>query len=83
MVLNGRTMCYAHQDVCALAGSPPHGWNGMTQAQKQKGEEEWKAAHPAPMATPLPEAEVFKLPNGYDDTQDHIANFFPMHGDHA
>jgi predicted dehydrogenase len=74
MVLNGRTVMFTPQDVRPRWES--YGWNGMTQAQKQKGEEEWKAAHPAPMATPLPEAEVFKLPNGYDDTQDHIANFF-------
>jgi predicted dehydrogenase len=74
MVLNGRTVMFTPQDVRPRWES--YGWNGMTQAQKQKGMEDWKAAHPEPMAAPLPEAEVFKLPNGYDDTQDHIANFF-------
>ena len=74
LLLTGRTVMFTPQDVRPRWES--YGWGGMTQAQKEKGEEEWTAAHPAPMAVPLPEVEVFKLPNGYDDTADHIANFF-------
>jgi hypothetical protein len=37
--------------------------------------EEFKAAHPEPLAA-LPDSESFTLPQGYDDTAVHIANFF-------
>ena len=49
----------------------------MTEAQRKQGIEDWKAAHPAP-STPLaaPEVETFTLPRGYNDTAEHIANFF-------
>ncbi len=47
----------------------------MTEAQTKLGMEEWKAAHTAPPPE-LGEAESFTLPQGYDDTADHIANFF-------
>ena len=47
----------------------------MTEAQRQKGMDDWKAAHPEPPA-PLPDAESFSLPQGYDDTAVHLANFF-------
>ncbi|MGB6827806.1 MAG: gfo/Idh/MocA family oxidoreductase, partial [Terracidiphilus sp.] len=73
LVLTGRSVTFTPQDVRPRFES--YGWNGMTEAQKQKGEAEWKAAHPEPMA-PLPEAETYTLPRGYDDSQDHIANFF-------
>jgi predicted dehydrogenase len=73
LVLTGQTVTFTPQDVRPRFES--YGWNGMTEAQKQKGMAEWKAAHPEPMAS-LPETETFKLPRGYDDTQDHIASFF-------
>jgi predicted dehydrogenase len=73
LVLTGKSVIFTPQDVRPRFES--YGWGGMTEAQKQKGEAEWKAAHPGPMA-PLPEAETYTLPRGYDDTADHIANFF-------
>ena len=73
MVLTGRSVTFTPQDVRPRFES--YGWNGMTAEQKQKGEAEWKAAHPEAPA-PLPEAETFTLPRGYDDTADHISNFF-------
>jgi hypothetical protein len=48
----------------------------MTEAQRKKGEEDWRAAHaPAPQAA-APEAESFSAPRGYSDTADHLANFY-------
>jgi predicted dehydrogenase len=73
MVLTGHTVTFTPQDVRPKFES--YGWNGMTQAQKQKGMDEWKAAHPDPLP-PLAEAEAYTLPHGYDDSADHIANFF-------
>jgi predicted dehydrogenase len=73
LVLTGRSVTFTPQDVRPRFES--YGWNGMTEAQRQRGMAEWKAAHPEPM-TPLPEAETFTLPRGYDDSADHIANFF-------
>ena len=73
LVLTGRSVTFTPQDVRPRFES--YGWNGMTEAQRQRGMAEWKAAHPEPMA-PLPEAETFTLPRGYDDSADHIANFF-------
>jgi hypothetical protein len=49
----------------------------MTEVQRKQGMEEWRAAHPAP-APPVatPEVETFTLPKGYNDTAEHIANFY-------
>jgi hypothetical protein len=52
-----------------------YGWHGMTEAQLAKGEADWNAAHPEQLPAPG-DPEVFKVPDGYDDTADHIANFF-------
>jgi hypothetical protein len=39
--------------------------------------DEWHAAHPAPSSPPAaPEVETFTLPKGYNDTAEHIANFY-------
>jgi len=73
MVMTGRSVTFTPQDVRPRFES--YGWNGMTEAQRQKGMAEWKSAHPEPMP-PLPEAETYTLPPGYDDSADHIANFF-------
>jgi hypothetical protein len=49
----------------------------MTQAQRQQGMDEWRAAHPTPATPPAaPEVETFSLPKGYNDTAEHIANFY-------
>ena len=55
----------------------PEGYslNGWTAAAKKKYLEEWHAAHPEP-AVKLGEVETYSAPHGYDDTADHLANFF-------
>jgi predicted dehydrogenase len=55
----------------------PEGYslNGWTSAAKKKYFEEWHAAHPEPAAK-LGEVETYSAPHGYDDTADHLANFF-------
>ncbi|MGA7341012.1 MAG: Gfo/Idh/MocA family oxidoreductase, partial [Terracidiphilus sp.] len=73
MVMTGKTVTFTPQDVRPKFES--YGWGGMTEAQRQKGMDDWKAAHPEPPA-PLPDAESFSLPQGYDDTAVHLANFF-------
>ena len=73
MVMTGKTVTFTPQDVRPKFES--YGWGGMTEAQRQQGLAEWKAAHPEPLA-PLGEAESFTLPQGYDDTAVHITNFF-------
>jgi hypothetical protein len=47
----------------------------MTAAQRQQGADQFRAAHPAPPPA-LDEAESYTVPQGYDDTADHLANFF-------
>jgi hypothetical protein len=47
----------------------------MTAAQKKQGQDEWNAAYPAP-APALGEVESYTLPQGDNETADHIANFF-------
>jgi predicted dehydrogenase len=73
MLVAGNSLTFTPQDVRPRFES--YGWNGMTAAQKKQGLEEWNAAHPAPPAA-LGETESYALPPGYDDTADHIANFF-------
>jgi hypothetical protein len=73
MVINGNTLTVTPQDT-----SPqPEGYslNGWTAAAKQQYLDEWHAAHPAPPTTPG-EVESYAAPQGYNDTADHIANFF-------
>jgi len=73
MVLTGKTVTFTPQDV--RPKFEPYGWGGMTEAQRKRGLEEWKAAHPETLPEPG-DAETFTLPHGYDDTAAHIANFF-------
>jgi predicted dehydrogenase len=73
MVMTGSTVTFTPQDVRPRFES--YGWGGMTAAQRQKGLEEFNAAHPEPLQ-PLGEVESFTLPQGYDDTAVHLANFF-------
>ncbi len=73
MVVTGNSVTLTPQDVRPKFEA--YGWDGMTQAQREKGRAAWNAAHPGPLP-PLPETETFTLPQGYDDTAVHIANFF-------
>jgi len=73
MVISGNTVTVTPQDT-----SPqPEGYalDGWAAASKQQYLDEWHAAHPAPPAKPQL-VEAFSAPAGYDDTADHIANFF-------
>jgi predicted dehydrogenase len=73
MVINGNTLTVTPQDT----RPQPEGYslNGWTAAAKQQYMNEWHTAHPAPPAT-LGEMESYTASPGYDDTADHIANFF-------
>ncbi len=73
MVMTGKTVTFTPQDVRPKFES--YGWGGMTEAQRQAGMEEFKAAHPEPLPPPG-DVESFTLPQGYDDTAVHITNFF-------
>ncbi len=73
LVVTGRTVTFTPQNVTPQFEG--YGWNGMTQAQRKQGMEEWHAAHPAPQPFD-PSGETFSLPGGYDDTAIHIGNFF-------
>jgi len=75
LVVTGNSMTFTPQDVTPRFEG--YGWNGMTEAQRKVGMDEWKAAHAISGATPAaPEVETFKLPRGYDDTAAHLTNFF-------
>ena len=75
LVVTGSTVTFTPQNVTQRFES--YGWNGMTVAQRKQGMEDWKAAHPAPATPPpAPEVETFTVPRGYNDTADHIANFY-------
>ena len=73
MVINGNTLTLTPQDTRPR----PEGYalNGWTAAAKQRYMDEWHAANPAPPLK-MAEAESYTAPQGYDDTADHIANFF-------
>lgn len=73
MVLTGKTVTFTPQDVRPRFEA--YGWGGMTKAQREEGQKEWKAAHTETPPAPG-DAESFSLPQGYDDTAVHIANFF-------
>jgi predicted dehydrogenase len=75
MVVTGNSVTFTPQDVTPRFES--YGWNGMTDAQRKQGMDEWRAAHPAPPLSMVEGAvETYTVPRGYDDTADHIANFF-------
>jgi predicted dehydrogenase len=75
MVLTGRTVTFTPQD--ATPRFEAYGWGGLTAEQRRKGMEEWQAAHPAPPPALTPDTvESYALPQSYNDTADHIANFF-------
>jgi predicted dehydrogenase len=73
MVINGNSLTVTPQDT-----SPkPEGYslNGWTAAAKQQYLDEWHKTHPAPPVT-LGGVENYVASPGYNDTVDHIANFF-------
>jgi len=75
LVVTGKSVTFTPQDVTPRFEA--YGWNGMTQAQRKQGMEEWKAAHPSAETPANPtEVETFSLSHGYNDTAEHIANFF-------
>jgi predicted dehydrogenase len=73
MVINGNKLTVTPQDT----NPRPEGYslNGWTAAAKQQYLAEWHAANPAPPAK-LGEVESYTAPTGYDDTAEHLANFF-------
>jgi predicted dehydrogenase len=73
MVINGNSLSVTPQDT----NPRPEGYslNGWTAAAKQQYFADWHAAHSEPPAK-LGEVESYTAPQGYDDTADHIANFF-------
>jgi hypothetical protein len=73
MVLTGQSMTFTPEDVRPQFEG--YGWGGMTEAQRKQGKEDWRKAHPEPAAAP-DTAESYTLPRGYNDTADHLTNFF-------
>ena len=73
MVINGNSLTVTPQDTAPQ----PEGYslNGWTAEAKQQYLDEWHKAHPEPATKPGP-AESYAAPAGYNDTADHIANFF-------
>jgi len=73
MTINGNTLTVAPQDT----RPQPEGYslNGWTAEDKKKYLDDWHAQHPEP-ATVMPLTESYSTPQGYDDTAEHIANFF-------
>ena len=75
LVVTGNSVTFTPQEVAPRFES--YGWNGMTEAQRKQAQDEWKAAHPAPHpAVVANKVESFTVPQGYNDTADHIANFY-------
>ena len=73
MVINGNTLTVTPQDT----RPQPEGYslNGWTAAAKKRYLDEWHAAHPASAAS-IGEAETYTVTPNYDDTADHLTNFF-------
>ncbi len=73
MTLDGDTLTVAPQDT----RPQPEGYslNGWTAKAKKQYLDEWRAAHPSQGADPGL-IETYTAPPGYDDTADHLANFF-------
>lgn len=73
LTINGNTLTVTPQDT----NPQPEGYslNGWTAEAKAQYLKEWHAAHPEPPVK-LAEVETYSAPQGYNDTADHIANFF-------
>jgi hypothetical protein len=75
LVVTGNSVTFTPQDVAPRFES--YGWNGMTDAQREQGMDQWRAAHPTPPPSLIPgQVESYTVPQGYNDTADHIANFY-------
>lgn len=73
LVVTGRSVTFSPQNVTPRFEA--YGWGGMTEAQRKQGEEEWRRTH-VEVSQATPEAESFTMPRGYNDTSEHIANFY-------
>jgi predicted dehydrogenase len=73
LVVTGRSVTFSPQNVAPRFEA--YGWGGMTEAQRKQGEEEWRRTH-VEVSQATPEAESFTMPRGYNDTAEHIANFY-------
>lgn len=73
MTINGNMLTVVPQDT----RPQPEGYslNGWTAAAKKQYLDDWHAAHAATPAA-LAEVETYSATPGYDDTADHLANFF-------
>ncbi len=73
MVINGNTLTVTQQDT----RPQPEGYslNGWTAAAKKQYLDEWHTAHPVSAAS-IGEAETYTVTPNYDDTADHLTNFF-------
>jgi len=73
MVISGDTITVTPQDT----RPEPEGYslNGWTAAAKRRYLNEWHAANPASPAK-MAAMESYSAPGDYDDTVDHITNFF-------
>jgi len=75
LVVTGSSVTFTPQDVAPRF--EPYPWNGMTEAQRKQAQDDWHAAHPAKPPAVVPnKVESFTVPLGYNDTADHIANFY-------
>jgi predicted dehydrogenase len=71
--IKGNTLSFTPQDT--RPQPEYYALDGWTAEAKQKYNDEWKASH-AKAPAPLPPAETYSAPQGYDDTAEHIATFF-------
>ncbi|UWZ85070.1 Gfo/Idh/MocA family protein [Occallatibacter riparius] len=72
LIIKGNTLTFTPQDT-----HPQPEWyslNGWTADLKKKYYDEWWAAHPQKYDAPL--TETYTIPQGFDDSVAHIANFF-------
>ncbi len=73
MTIIGNTVTVSPEDT----RPQPEGYSldGWTSEAKKQYLQQWHAEHPAQPAA-LAQAESYTAPQGYNDTADHIANFF-------
>ena len=73
LVIQGNTLTVTPQDTSPKPEG--YGLNGWTAAAKQQYLDDWHKTHPEPPEN-LGGVENYAAASGYDDTADHIANFF-------
>jgi len=73
LAIHGNTVTFTPEDT----SERPEGYalDGWTEEAKEKYLDDWNAAHPSAGAK-AQLTETYSAPSGYDDTADHIANFF-------